>query len=188
MDDSLIANENPFISIYADIWIAELIEAFPAHEVYDPKTYENIYIRKVAYQTMINFRQLEPGSLEAGGVLLGSLHHDDHHFIRMVTTPMLLDRRSRYGLNREDPGHQQAINEALEKSGHCIHFYGDWHTHAELDPTPSPIDIEGWRITSAESTSDYSFHFIVGQKYTRLWRMDKGQLEPRQINTHWLNQ
>ena len=86
-------------------------------------------------------------SLEAGGQLCATLA-DDEVRISVATGPRSVDRRSRY-LYLPDRRREQMEIDELHKRG--LHFVGDWHTHPELIPTPSPADIRTIKEAVAKS-------------------------------------
>jgi integrative and conjugative element protein (TIGR02256 family) len=73
---------------------------------------------------------------EAGGQLFARIS-PEHWEITRATGPRRGDyrRRFRFLPRRED---EQAEINALFQTG--LHYVGDWHTHPEAEPTPSPMD------------------------------------------------
>lgn len=127
-----------------------------------------------AIAAMRRYEQHAPDSLEAGGLLLGRYLRDGHDLVvDLVTEPMPGDERSRFGFYRDAEGHQRAIDVAWRASnGTCV-LLGDWHTHAEPDPTPSDVDLDNWRKMLAESEpGEARFFVIVGQRTIRAWEGD----------------
>ncbi len=83
------------------------------------------------------FRQRRFWQRESGGQLFATI---DRELITVeeATGPRASDRRGRviYVANRA--AEQQEINDRHAKG---LHFVGDWHTHPEEYPNPSPIDL-----------------------------------------------
>jgi integrative and conjugative element protein (TIGR02256 family) len=81
---------------------------------------------------------------EAGGVLLGH-RRGSHLEVVLATPPMSKDRRFEYLFEREPDGHAEAAVQAWEQAGNTIDYVGEWHTHPQRVPTPSPLDRKEWR-------------------------------------------
>lgn len=123
-------------------------------------------------------RQHGATDLEAGGFLLGRMIRDTLDVVAdEVTEPGPHDERTRFGFHLEDLAHHQAgVNDAWERSAGTCCFLGDWHTHAEPDPTPSSVDLHGWRKRLACDASDQYprlLFVIVGTVRTRVWQGDR---------------
>lgn len=131
-----------------------------------------IKIGPEALATMRSYEQHASDAPEAGGLLLGRYIRGGHNIvIDKVTEPMPGDERTRFTFFRAAESHQRAIDEAWEASGGTCCFIGDWHTHAEPVPSPSPTDIENWKRMLREDVRDDEacFFVIVGQRMIRVW-------------------
>jgi len=123
------------------------------------------------------YRQRGPADTEAGGSLLGRMMRDSLDVVvDEVIEPGPLDVRTRYGFHLCDLAHQQAALDAAWKrsAGTCC-FLGDWHTHAEPDPTPSSVDLANWHRllrTMATGESTRLLFVIVGTERVRAWQGD----------------
>ena len=84
------------------------------------------------------WRQLKPKQSEAGGQLFGVVESGSVK-ITLATGPRKSDRRGRFFFIADRIAERREIKN-LHKSG--LHYFGDWHTHAEAFPIPSRIDIE----------------------------------------------
>lgn len=136
-----------------------------------------------ALATMRSFEQHAADAFEAGGLLLGRYLSDAHDLVvDFVSTPMPDDERSRFGFFRGAKSHQRVIDAAWESSGGTCCFLGDWHTHAEPAPTPSPMDVENWQkmLREAIEPDQACFFVIVGQQVIRVWEGDHqtGRITP----------
>ncbi|MBN9686151.1 Mov34/MPN/PAD-1 family protein [Corallococcus sp. NCSPR001] len=118
------------------------------------------------------FRQLEPSQTEAGGVLLGrQIQGCDDIIIDEVTTPMTGDSRARLRFHRAPSRHQSVIDARWAESQGTCHYLGEWHTHPEPVPTPSSVDVDGWRRRLKEDRFEGSslFFLIVGMEQVAIW-------------------
>jgi integrative and conjugative element protein (TIGR02256 family) len=130
-----------------------------------------LLIRSDALKKMYKYRQLQPRSTEAGGILIGRiLIENENLIIDDVSEPMPNDIRKRQRFIRSPIGHQQYFNEIWNRNcGHCF-YLGEWHTHPELVPTPSFVDKRDWKQNlNREYESDVLFFIIVGTKEIRVW-------------------
>ncbi len=126
--------------------------------------------------TLARFEQHSEVEPEAGGVLLGRWLRDGSAVIvDEVTTPGGTDEAGRYTFHRSHEHHQRLTDEAWERSGGTCVYLGEWHTHAEPDPTPSRIDLDDWqrRLREDDVEADLRFFAIVGTEVTRLWVGDR---------------
>lgn len=104
---------------------------------------------------MREFRQCNRFSTEAGGLLIGSLHqehntpfslkHPPHIEVTGVSIPGEGDIRKRSTFIRNGKHHIQLVKDARIASDGMVDYLGEWHTHPELNPTPSLTDILYWR-------------------------------------------
>jgi integrative and conjugative element protein (TIGR02256 family) len=106
------------------------------------------------------FRQVQPASAEAGGILLG-FRRDPHLHVLMATSPGPSDRRGRFGFSRLDKSHGKVARIEWEKSGEIMDYLGEWHTHPEEIPEPSGLDLSEWRKISKRRREPMVF-VIVG--------------------------
>lgn len=106
---------------------------------------------------------------ESGGYILGYQHRISGNItLEFITTPQEQDIRSRIRCIIKDVFHGKALRSArLQKS-----FYmGVWHTHPEVFPLPSLIDINDWNqsLNCEITASDFIFFIIVGTEDFRVW-------------------
>ena len=97
---------------------------------------------------------------EVGGVLLGSIRGNYLHVVR-ATPPQMEDRSSFTRFWRSATGHQQIASRAWKASGETVTYLGEWHSHPECDPSPSPIDHADWANQLTKHRRDLVF-FIQG--------------------------
>jgi len=91
------------------------------------------------------FRQCDAEAPEAGGILIG-YRREPHLHVVDATTPGPRDRRSRHEFQRLDPSHQQTAHARWARSRHTLGYVGEWHTHPQLHPAPSSLDLDEWAL------------------------------------------
>ena len=82
-------------------------------------------------------RQTSCWRREAGGQLFARINRDVIHVVE-ATGPRRSDRRSRFRYAPDAAAEQREIEQRFSLG---LHFIGDWHTHPEDRPTPSPLDL-----------------------------------------------
>lgn len=127
--------------------------------------------------TIDPFRQRDAQSCEAGGILLGRVIVEPQDVIvDAVTVPGGADRRSRFQFFRARAPAQSAINRAWSASEGTQIYLGEWHTHPEDDPQPSPVDLRDWdRLArTARFEQPFLFFVIAGRIATNVWEVPRG--------------
>lgn len=89
-------------------------------------------------------RQVRHDAPEAGGILLGYRRGPHLHAIE-ATEPAAADRGSRFRFDRSASAHQRIALDRWRHSGGTLTYLGEWHTHPELTPRPSSLDLASWR-------------------------------------------
>ena len=98
--------------------------------------------------------------LESGGVLIGHLEDD----------VLVIDKASNGGPNavheefyfRADPNYvDMFIDMEIANSDGELRYIGEWHTHPQIDPTPSDLDLQSLYDIS-ESSRDFCILLIIG--------------------------
>ncbi|MBV4537956.1 Mov34/MPN/PAD-1 family protein [Pseudomonas urmiensis] len=102
-----------------------------------------ILVEAEPLQTMDKYRQDRADKAEAGGILLGYRRGPYLHVVQ-ATAPQITDQRSRYRFDRAAHYHQKIAMERWRGSDSTIDYLGEWHTHPEIKPSPSNIDIGEW--------------------------------------------
>jgi len=136
--------------------------------------------------SMNKFVQDAASKVEAGGVLLGRyIVNCKHVVVDSVTVPLENDKRSRFLFFRTAKRHQSIIDNIWLSSDGTCNYLGEWHTHPEPDPVPSPHDISEWRrkLHADKFDSDFLFFVIVGTEKINAWRgsRDSGTLEKLEL-------
>lgn len=98
-------------------------------------------------------QQLRWWQREAGGQLFARLALPDI-LVEEATGPRPSDWRTRYSYR---PNRSAEQREIASRHARGLHFIGDWHTHAELNPKPSDRD-----ATSMNELVNKSEHALNG--------------------------
>lgn len=131
----------------------------------------SLIIADSALSTFARHIQLNQDQAEAGGVLLGRfLLESEDIVIDEATEPQQADNRSRFLFFRSS-SHDTIAKERWRISGQKIAYLGLWHSHPELNPSPSETDLKDWRKALAKDKFDgeYLFFVILGQVELGLW-------------------
>lgn len=108
-------------------------------------------------------RQVTIENFEAGGILLGSVYGSIIR-IEAISTPGGGDIRGPTFFQRARERAQRLINQAYEYSYGTTTYLGEWHTHYQEGPQPSPLDISEIQQTFQQSKLPLKFivSIIVG--------------------------
>jgi len=117
---------------------------------------------------------------EAGGILMG-LRRGRHIEITFATTPKREDRRTRTAFHRLSLFHHWFAIRAWHRFGRKLDYVGEWHTHPEHDPSPSPVDRAEWAKLMRSNRSDFVF-MILGISGLWLGLSNRGVV--KQLPTH----
>lgn len=126
-----------------------------------------------AVAQMQAFAQKRWWHAEAGGVLLGRhLLESADVVVDEVTTPQNTDKRGRFSFFRSSR-HEALARERWRDESSTMAYLGLWHTHPELDPTPSSVDRCDWAQAVSKDTfdGDRLFFPIVGTQRIRVWTL-----------------
>ena len=128
-----------------------------------------------AVEQMLSFRQLSWWQAEAGGVLLGRhLIESENLVVDEVSTPQKSDRRSRFGFFRSKR-HEVFARDRWAEQTSTSAYLGLWHTHPQIDPAPSGVDLHDWRQAVSKDTFEGNrlFFPIVGIERIRVWTLSR---------------
>ena len=100
-------------------------------------------------------RQTRFWQREAGGQLFARFSDEGVHVVE-ATGPRPTDRRSRL---RYEPDRRAEQNEIDVRFPQGLHFVGDWHTHPEVMPTPSDVDVQS--TSDGVRRSSHCLHAFV---------------------------
>ena len=128
------------------------------------KNNKNLFIKESVKEKLKKFKQ-KKGMVENGGILLGKIKEDfSEYVITDISTPSIKDKQGPYNFIRSKEQAQIIINKKWRKSKGVINYLGEWHTHPEVKPTPSIIDIKLLNDCVKNNLMEYRelFMIIVG--------------------------
>lgn len=127
-------------------------------------TEQRIVLRPPAVTHVRHFRQTWILSTEAGGQLFGTISSDCVS-VETATGPYPGDERSRYRYRSNPKAAQAAIDHQATKG---LLYLGEWHTHAEDQPSASSLDADAMKrlIANSRLNSTALLMLIVGLKKT----------------------
>lgn len=116
---------------------------------------------------------------ESGGIIVGYYENTLGGLkISDLTFPQAEDVRSRFRFIRKTAGHQDIMDELWKKSGYKKSYLGEWHTHNQANPSPSPIDKLNWKkIAKREQNFDILYFVIVGTSKIGFWAIQNSMLK-----------
>lgn len=99
---------------------------------------------------------------ESGGILIGKVSKDlSTIIITDITTPTSADRRGRFFFIRNRKSAQKVINTEWIRSLGVKNYLGEWHTHPERYPSPSPKDLELIDNCNKKNSNPFEFLFMI---------------------------
>ena len=104
-------------------------------------------------------------SKESGGILLGSYDPRRREYrVTDFTLPTRDDARSAFSFVRSKASANAEIETAWRESDGKINYLGEWHTHDEVMPYPSPTDRDLMRdiIADGSCVFDHCYMLIIG--------------------------
>ena len=126
---------------------------------------KNIIVQEHTTLEIIDYRKQLP-NLETGGIILGKILQDEHILVTELSKPSKLDKRGYYSFESNKENVQKIINDRWKDSDGKVIYLGEWHTHNEDIPNPSPRDLE--MIKNQLETSKMEINFllllIIGQE------------------------
>jgi len=129
-----------------------------------------------AVRTLLSNRQTDVRSTESGGVLLGRfVEGTENVVVDEATEPTTYDRRRRLFFRRAKAQAQKLVDIAWTQSSGTRNYLGEWHTHPEQDPHPSPHDVTEWIRVSQEAVYEQEalVFVIVGIETVGVWEVVK---------------
>jgi integrative and conjugative element protein (TIGR02256 family) len=127
------------------------------------ENYQALWIAPPALRHVNRHRQSMPWATEAGGQLFGTINAEQV-CVTEASGPYAGDERSRYRYRSNPAAAQRAIEERHKRG---LFYLGEWHTHAEDNPSASSLDDDAMRrlISSSRLNSDALLMMIVGRAH-----------------------
>lgn len=119
------------------------------------------------------------------GVLLGrEIINTADIIVDKITEPSEDDVQKKFYFFRDKKYHQKKIIEEWEKSDGTCNYLGEWHTHLEDVPNPSPTDIKEWKRVLRKFKFDGHelFFIIIGIKEISIWEGNKLDLSIKKLS------
>lgn len=111
---------------------------------------------------------------ESGGILMGKRLLNGNIIVTNITVPQQGDITRRHYFKKNKRIHQKISDKLWVDSKRKIIYIGEWHTHPELIPHPSSVDLRGWRLSVQNQKDEKTYVFlIVGIKDFGLWSYSK---------------
>lgn len=125
------------------------------------ENHQTLWIALPALRHVNRHLQSTPWATEAGGQIFGSIN-TEQVCVFEVSGPYAGDERSRYRYRSNPAAAQRAIEERHTRG---LLYLGEWHTHAEDNPSASSLDDDAMRrlISSSQLNSDALLMMIVGR-------------------------
>lgn len=129
---------------------------------------------KICDSVIITLKKYVHARNEAGGILIGRENIDNNNLIiEVATEPYQFDVRKRTAFLRKDRSHIDDYEELNIAHNNIYAYIGEWHTHAQLKPLYSSIDVRNWkRISTTAPNNQCQYHLITGYEVWRLWKYD----------------
>lgn len=119
------------------------------------------------------------------GVLLGrEIVNTLNIIIDKITEPSEDDIQKKFYFFRDSKYHQRKIVNEWKKSDGTCNYLGEWHTHLEDVPIPSPTDIKEWKKALKKFKFDGNelFFIIIGTKEIGIWEGNKIDLSIKKLD------
>ena len=127
-----------------------------------------VVITENASNILNRFIQKGGQKYESGGILLGQVK-DKTIYITKLSVPNHLDKAKRTYFERHKLPAQLIVNHEFYNSGGKTIYLGEWHTHPELIPSPSAVDIKMLKQQFAQNTINLDCIFLLIQGINELY-------------------
>ncbi len=101
----------------------------------------HVRFSKDAHDTITHFAEKTPNA-ETGGILIGYVDSDGTANVLQVTEPGPKSTRSARLFVRDTDFTQAKLDEAAVQFGEKGAYLGEWHSHLEIEPRPSSLDLD----------------------------------------------
>lgn len=132
-----------------------------------------VIISPIVEQFFSNIKSSFSYSVETGGIIIGMLSSGPTITITDVTMAQSRDVHHKFRFFRSADGHQSLMDQLWEESGYRKMYLGEWHTHPEAIPSPSRVDICGWKsIAKKTQNTPWTLFIILGQQAFKIWTVE----------------
>jgi integrative and conjugative element protein (TIGR02256 family) len=120
------------------------------------------------------YRQVDPGALEAGGILIGQISLDEKTvLISRASVPGPYDQATRATFRRDKTWAQGIVIHEFYNSGGKNAYLGEWHTHPSNRVKPSSQDEKMLKEQFEKNDIQIPFLFLLiiglGENYLGLF-------------------
>jgi integrative and conjugative element protein (TIGR02256 family) len=118
----------------------------------------------IGFKDKIKKYQQKPNQKEKGGYIVGEIYPKSN---KVVIKDLIVSNNakdSRYGVVLDRYELQQKLEDITKSSNYTYHYLGEWHTHPEAIPKPSPKDWDTFYevTTNIKSQSNFVIFMIIG--------------------------
>ena len=128
----------------------------PIHRYGIPGSLQQFELSTATLEIFNRYRQ-DHASLEAGGLLFAEFRLPDI-LITEASRPNKQDKRTR---NRFIPARKPRKRLIEQRFNEGLHLVGEWHTHPQERPVPSPIDLESMQDSFSKSKHELNAFLLV---------------------------
>jgi integrative and conjugative element protein (TIGR02256 family) len=155
-----------------------------AEWIYRRRDGRRVVFPSATIEIIEKYRQEHEEACEAGGMLLGRIIAETGDVVvDELTQPAPDDSRTRFTFVRGKEFAQDLVNRAWAYSSGTRIYLGEWHSHPESRPTPSPHDLGNWRavVRGARYEQDELLFVIVGIDEVAVWELRRRQWHPARL-------
>lgn len=135
----------------------------------------NVYITKEISEILNSFKQINPNDNEACGILIGTHSINEKNlYVNFITKPGTNDIRKRNFYKIKSKHHIEILKKRFKESKCKEVYLGTWHTHPEIIPKPSIVDILDWKkqYNKNKHLFEIMVFIIAGQKEILCWSIN----------------
>jgi len=114
-------------------------------------------ITKKVLKIFRNNLQISSDDFEGGGQLFASINEKEI-IIEVASIPDQKDIKSRFSFHPNRKNQNKQIKYFFNKG---LHYVGDWHTHPEITPSPSIIDISSMKDCFIKSIHQLNYFILI---------------------------
>lgn len=119
----------------------------------------NIHLQENVLNIFRRFKQIDKHLPESGGILLGQIENKNIYFLK-ASIPNKFDRGSRFSFIRDKDAAQIIVDYEFANSLNKTIYLGEWHTHPEHVPSPSPQDKKMIKEQFSKNSINEGFVFL----------------------------